>query len=675
MDITDITFEVGYGENRFSMKRGSFSYRRKRRYRHAAVLKSADMLENGIRMYFSEEKNNREHVLLILKKDEYVEISYENPAYEDVNRYFITFVSRKDEKFFGCGETYSQLNLKGEKVRIWVAEHQNAKRITGKLIKGKILGANDKKKLKFSEYESYYAQPTFVSSDKYFIHVDTGEYCEFDFRTDNKITIETQTPPHLFSAGAASFRELSVILSGLIGRRRGLPDWTYDGVILASQDWGLDQKGHTVSACDGIREIDRKIEICLENDIPVKGFWCQDWCGCRCTAFGYQVMWNWAYDRQKYPDLPENISRWKSKGIRFLGYINPFLALEGELYAEAKEKGYCVRNSKGEDYLVKITTFPAAMVDFSNPEAYDWYKGIIKENLIGIGMGGWMADFGEYLPTDAVLFSGQSAESMHNSWPAIWARLNREAIIECGVGDEVFFFTRAGSTQSVKYSDIMWTGDHHVDWSVDDGLPSVITASLSLAMSGFGYSHSDVGGYTTLPGLTRDRELLMRWEEMCAFSPLFRAHEGNQPGRNVQLLDDEELIKHLSRCAGWHVHLKRYLKELTGELERNGTPVMKPLFYNYDDPGCYEETTEYLLGDDLLIAPVTEPGKSSRNVYLPQRAGESWINIFDGKRYSERLITVVAKIGRPPVFVRADRNGINESLSELIEYIRGIGNE
>ncbi len=668
MDITDISFAVGYGENSFSMKRGSFRYKRKLNKKTITALKRKEKTDEGVKLTFCEENSDREHVLLIAGKGTYTEITYAGEAYDDVNRYFITLGSHKGEKIYGCGETYSAFNLKGEKVRIWVAEHQNAKRISSKIIRKKIFGKDDKRILKFDEYESYYVQPTFTSSDKYFIHVDTAQYCEFDFREDDKITLETQTPPHVYYAGSESFADLSRSMSDLLGHQKSLPDWTYDGVILASQDWETDQKGHAFSANDGVGKIDKKIGICREKGIPVKGFWCQDWCGCRCTKFGYQVMWNWRYDGEKYPDLPGAIERWQKEGIRFLGYINPFLALEGDLYREAASKGYCVKNSKGGDYLVTITTFPAAMVDFTNPEAYSWYKNIIKENMIGIGMGGWMADFGEYLPTDAVLFSGQDPESLHNLWPAIWAKLNREAVEESGKSGEVFFFTRAGYTGSVRDSDMMWTGDHHVDWSLDDGLPSVITATLSLAMSGYGYTHSDVGGYTTIMDMTRSRELLMRWEEMNAFSPLFRAQEGNQPGRNAQALDDERLRKHLKECAIWHCLIKDYLKEQTARLEREGTPVIKPLFYIFDDDECLEESTEYLLGDDMLVAPVTEAGKTSRTVFLPHLDNGKWMNIFDGKAYDEGYVLVEAGIGTPPVFVRKGKEGIDRKLEKLIEY-------
>ena len=294
-------------------------------------------------------------------------------------------------------------------------------------------------------------------------------------------------------------------------------------------------------------------------------------------------------------------------------------------------------------------TFPAAMVDFTNPEAYEWYKGLIKENMIGLGLGGWMADFGEYLPTDCVLFSGEDAELLHNQWPALWAKLNREAVEEAGAEDDVFFFTRAGYTGTAKYSPMMWTGDQHVDWSTDDGIPSVIPATLSLAMSGFGITHSDVGGYTTIARINRSKELLLRWEEMNAFSPLYRFHEGNRPTLNVQFDEDDELLEQLARMSRIHAGLKPYLRELEKLNCERGIPVMRPLFYHYDEERSYTETTEYLLGPDMLVAPILKKGQTAREVWLPE---DEWIHLFTKEAYYGGDCTIEAPFGYPPVFIR-----------------------
>lgn len=632
---------IGSGENQFSMSRGSFKYKQKISGKRKLTLQNQEKTEEGYLLTYVDPKGSsakeQVHQFAVTQQGSQIRLAYVGEEKPGVNRYWLTFVTNPKEHIYGCGETYSELDLKGQNVRIWVAEHQNTGRISKKIIKEKLLGKHPDKKLSFDKYESYYAQPTFVSSDKYYVHCDINAYSEFDFTDAGKITLYFQEPPVIITDSGQDFAEVSRKLTGLLGRQKALPDWLYDGVILGIQE--------------GTDVVDAKIKKAKEAGVPVVGVWCQDWSGCRRTGFGYQVMWNWEWDQELYPGLDKKIAEWKEEGVRFLGYINPFIAIEKDLYAYASEHGYCVQDREGKDYLVTITTFPAAMVDFTNPEAYEWYKGLIKENMIGLGMGGWMADFGEYLPIDAVLYSGEDPAIIHNQWPAIWAKMNQEAVAECGKEGQVFFFTRAGHTGTIAHSHMMWTGDQHVDWSIDDGLPAVIPATLSLAMSGYGIAHSDVGGYTTIMHMRRSKELLLRWEEMNVFSPLFRTHEGNQPVNNVQFDDDEELLAQLAKCGRMHVALKDYLKGLVAEEVSDGTPVMRPLFYHYDEAEAYTEKTEYLLGRDLLVAPVYEEGAKSRTIYLPS---DGWVNIFDGKEYAGGHMIVEAPIGKPPVFVRKD---------------------
>ena len=642
--VLNMEVSVGFGENRFTMSRGSFRYRQKISGRRRLVLTGKEEIGNGYLLTYQDKKEIGKTVCQFRVSVDGTQIRVA-PEGEDAgyNRYWITFDTNPKEHIYGCGETYSEFDLKGQNVRIWVAEHQNTRRISTKIIREKVLGKHPQRTLAFDRYESYYAQPTFVSSDKYFVHCNVNAYSEFDFRKPDKITLFFQERPELILDSGSSFVEVSEKLSALLGRQRELPSWLYDGVILGTQE--------------GTQTVSEKIDRARAANIPVAGVWCQDWSGCRKTGFGYQVMWNWKWDENLYPGLDKKIAEWKKEGIHFLGYINPFLAIEKELYSYASKHGYCVKDQGGNDYLVTITTFPAAMIDFTNPAAYQWYKGLIKENMIGLGMDGWMADFGEYLPVDCALYSGDDPSVIHNQWPAIWARMNREAVAECGKEGEVFFFTRAGHTGTIRNSSMMWTGDQHVDWSVDDGLPSVIPATLSLAMSGYCITHSDAGGYTTIMHMRRSRELLLRWEEMNVFSPLLRTHEGNQPVNNVQFDSDEGLLQQLSKCARMHVVLKEYLMQCVSEAGRTGTPVMRPVFYHYDEEWAYREKTEYLLGRDILVAPVYKEGEVKRECYLPK---DTWVHLFSGKEYSGGNVEVAAPIGEPPVFIRKDSNYFGE---------------
>ena len=601
------------------------------------------------------------------------------------NRFYLELPADPGEHFYGCGETFSEFDLAGQKVRLWVAEHQNEKRIERKLAKIAAGTYDPESSEPFDCYESYYAQPTFTSSAGYAVHVDTSAYVEFDFTTPGKIGIEMRerAPVYILRPDDAEqpesgeqlrraeqecaepgpdFPALSTLMAKRFGTVPPLPSWANDGMI-----FGIQQ---------GPEVIEEKLRKLAEHGVKVAGVWSQDWCGCRRTAFGYQVMWNWRADEELYHDLPAYIRKWKAEGIHFLGYINTFMAIEKDLYRYAHEHGYCVKDQNGEDYLVTITTFPAAMIDLTNPEAFAWYKEVIRTNMIGIGMDGWMADFAEYLPVDAVLYSGEDAKLVHNRWPGLWAKLNREAIEEAGKLGEVFFFTRAGSEETIRYSTMMWTGDQHVDWSLDDGLASVIPATLSLAMSGYGLAHSDVGGYTTKDGMHRSKELLMRWAEMCAFSPLMRSHEGNQPWSNVQFDADGELLDHLARCVQMHLKLKPYLDRLMGEEAEKGIPVMRPLFYHYHEERAYTEKYEYLLGRDILVAPVTKEGVAEWRCYLP---ADRWVHLPTGTIYdmtekcektgsddtpADGMVTVPAPVGMPPVFLRASAPMADELLWE-----------
>ncbi len=648
---------VGHVDNDFSMSRGSFKYKKKISNKTWLDLQEISESDFGYILRYSYPKTSEEFLIHVLIKGSDMHIfMLPNKMIDNgvCNCYWISIIADPSEYIYGCGENYSILNLKGENVRIWVAEHQNTLRITKKLIKWKLFGKKPDKILNFSKYETYYSQPTFISSKLFFVHVNTTSYSEFDFRDGNRTVLYLQDLPDLHICFSDNFTGLSKKLSNFLGHQNILPDWLYDGTIIAVQG--------------GTDKIEEKIRISNQYDIKVCGVWSQDWCGCRKTAFGYQVMWNWEWDKELYPNLDQKIKEWNQKGIKFLGYINPFIAVEKDLYKVASERGYCVKNKSGEDYMVTITTFPAAMVDFTNPDAYEWYKNIIKNNMIGLGMAGWMADFGEYLPVDCVLYSGEDPEKMHNTWPSLWAKMNHEAIYETKKESEVFFFTRSGFTDTIKYSSMMWTGDQHVDWSKDDGLPSVIPATLSLSLSGFGITHSDAGGYTTVMQMRRTKELLMRWEEMNVFSPLLRLHEGNQPENNIQFDADSETLTHLSKMSYMHYKLKNYLKYLVKMCSEEGTPVMRPLFYHYNEKQSYEEKTEYLLGRDILVAPIIDESTYERSVYLPN---DNWVHLFSKTGYEGGIYKLKSPIGEPLVFIRKN----SDYFSELIQITEGRVNE
>lgn len=641
IDKSRPAFYVGLGECEFKMNHGSFTIREKPIQKIAVKPKSISV--EGDKAIITA---NSGKMIIEAQGDLF---KFTPVGFERYNRLMIRIPSNKDEGVYGGGEIFTEFNLKGSKTEIWVAEHNSAMNITDKMLRRSLGVKNSVYKRSVEKYETYYAQPTFISSKKYFYHSFASDKVLFDFSHENYHLIRTDSISPFCIGFAEDFEKLMFSLSGILGRQPELPDWVYDGMILGVQG--------------GTETMLSKLESARKYGLAVNGIWIQDWEGRRITQVGKQLNWNWIWDSELYPDLDKEIKRLNKEGVKILGYINPFLAIEKSLYKEASEKGYCVKDKDGADYLVSITTFPAAMVDLTNPDAYEWIKDIIKKNMIKFGLSGWMADFAEYLPTDCVLFNGEPAEKVHNTWPALWAKVNREAVEESGKLGEIFFFTRSGSSGTPKYSTLMWCGDNHVDFSLDFGLPSVIPAMLSLACSGFGLSHSDIGGYTSFFNLRRSKETYMRWCEMNAFSLLMRGHEGLNPDINVQFDGSEEVLKHGAKMTGIHKKLAPYIKEAVKYNAETGVGVVRPLFFYYDEKQAYEQMYEYLLGRDLLVAPVLKEGATSREVYLPD---DVWIHLESGKEYIGGNYLIDAPLGEIPVFVRKNAS------EEVLNLVKNI---
>jgi alpha-glucosidase len=637
------TFSIGKGSAEFDMYHGNFDItselESKYPLKHFEVIEATEN-DAVIRFFY-----NGLCLRVALKVSEKGLLVIQ-PTCEDgdFNRFWIRLSSTKHEAVYGCGEQYSELNMKGKRVPLWVSEQG--------------VGRNKKEMLTFLAdkferaggdwYTTYFPQPSLITSPEFFCHVDDSAYMEFDFTHHDFSELECWHIPSKVVIGVEEdFIKTVQKQSEYFGLQPELPEWIFDGVMLGLQG--------------GTDVVLPKIDHAMEKGVKISAMWIQDWEGKRITAFGKQLMWDWHFHEEMYPNLPETIKQLKEKGIRTMGYINPFLATEGKLYKEATEKDYTLKNKDGEEYLVVVTTFPVAIVDLTNPDAYNWLKEVIKTNMIDIGLSGWMADFAEYTPTDAIPFSGEDAQLLHNKFPMLWAKLNREAVEEAGKLGEVVFFMRAGYSFSQRYNTLMWSGDQMVDWSLDDGLPSVIPSALSLGMSGFGICHSDIGGYTTIANemgtVTRSKELFMRWTEQAAFSPAMRTHEGNRPALNVQFDYDDEVIEHFAEMIRIHVKMKDYLLHLNKENAEQGLPFMRPLYMHYFDTVKSENCKlkdikyQYLLGRDLLVCPVIEPGKTVKKVMLPE---DQWINIWTGEEYGHGVYEFDVPLRRPPVFVRKD---------------------
>jgi alpha-glucosidase len=552
------------------------------------------------------------------------------------NRLWMRIAAENNEHVWGGGEQLSYFDLRGRRFPLWTSEPG-----VGRDPKSEItFQANALGEAGGDYWNTNYPQPTYMSSRRYALHVRTTAYAAFDFRNAAFHEIEVwEIPSHIELWARPSFVGLVTALSDRFGRQPALPDWVLGGAIIGLKDG---QDSFT------------RLAAYEQSGAALSGLWCEDWVGVRITAFGRRLFWDWRWNDARYPDLDRRIGELAARGIRFLGYVNPYLAVDGQLYPRARDAGYlALRPDSDEPYIVDFGGFDCAVVDFTNPDAATWFaEDVIGRNMLDFGLSGWMADFGEYLPTDVRLADGSDAMLAHNAWPVLWAKVNADAVASRGRTGEALFFMRAGYSGVQAYCPLLWAGDQSVDFSRHDGLQTVICAALSSGLLGNAYHHSDIGGYTSLFGNVRTPELIMRWAEMAAFTAVMRTHEGNRPTDNLQVDQDPEVLAHFSRMTRVYRALGPYLRALRDEAVQTGLPLQRPLFLHFeDDPNVYAEQAAYLLGPDLLVAPVIEAGATRRRVYPP--AGATWIHLWSGARIEGgSAMEIAAPLGQPPVFFR-----------------------
>ena len=356
-----------------------------------------------------------------------------------INRFWIRIAADADEHVWGGGEQFSYFDLRGRCFPLWSSEpgvgRDKTTEITFKAdVDGKAGG---------DYYTTYYPQPTYLSSARYALHVETSAYAVFDFRDRAYHEIEVWAVPERIELFAASsFVELVETLSSRFGRQPPLPEWVYGGAIVGFKD-----------GANSFARLDRM----REAGVRVSGLWCEDWVGIRQTTFGARLFWDWKANESRYPDLRQRIAELDSDGIRFLGYVNPYLCNDGSLYAEAAAAGYFVIDAAGATALVDFGEFQCGTVDFTNADAAAWFaERIIGVNMLDYGLSGWMADFGEYLPTDVHLANGVDARLMHNRWPTLWAEVNARAVASRGKTGDALFFMRSGFTGVQKHCPLLW---------------------------------------------------------------------------------------------------------------------------------------------------------------------------------------------------------------------------
>ncbi len=357
-------------------------------------------------------------------------------------------------------------------------------------------------------------------------------------------------------------------------------------------------------------------------------------------------------DNEKFPNLGQLSEALKEMGIKLVTIIDPGTkAEEGYfLYDEGVQKGYFAKDQKGKIYHNVVWPGDSVFPDFTSSTVRQWW-GSQASRLFNQGIRGIWNDMNEPasfqgpLPDD-VVFPGDDHPRLHKEVHNIYGHLMAKATYE-GIKKldqkRPFVITRACYSGSQKYT-TAWTGDNQSLWS---HLKMSIPQLLNLGMSGMPLVGTDIGGF----GSNTTPELLSRWIEANCFSPLFRNHSAKYTRRQEPWQFNAETLEINKKYIKLRYKFLPYLYDLCHEESQTGLPILRPLVMHYQsDRTTWECNDEYLVGDSMLAAPITEQGARARMVYLPEGI---WVDYWTGERISGgQYILKEAPLDLCPIYIK-----------------------
>ena len=365
---------------------------------------------------------------------------------------------------------------------------------------------------------------------------------------------------------------------------------------------------------------------------------------------GYRVF---TIDKEKFPDLKKMTDELQEMGFHFVTIVDPGVKKdEGySIYDEGVEKGYFATTPAGDIYENAVWPGDAVYPDFGKEEVRKWWGKNHKIMTDGGIAGIWNdmnepASFKGELPEDVVFYAEERKSNhseMHNVYGHNMARATYAGLKEL-TGKRPFVITRACYSGTQKYA-MAWTGDNQSLWA---HLQMAIPQLCNLGLSGMPYVGTDIGGF----GADSTKELMCRWIELGSLSPFCRNHCAISNREQEPWTFDEETIEIYRKYLKLRYALLPYLYDLFKKEEECGLPLMRPMVLQYENE---EETRnmngQFMIGDDLLAAPVVEQGANRKMVYLPKGV---WYDYWSGEKLEGgRYVIREAALDEMPLFVRA----------------------
>lgn len=404
------------------------------------------------------------------------------------------------------------------------------------------------------------------------------------------------------------------------------------------------------------------------------------------------------FDTARFPDPPGIFSELARMGFKVLLWSTPYLdaVQPGQsptntaerLFLDARDRGYLVRlRGSTQPYVSPTTPGSAggmpdsngALVDFSSRPAMDFWTERLAP-LVEMGVRGFKLDYGEDVVTDIlgarpgfVFANGEDERTMHAVYPQLYHQAYQNALAQRAAGDG-FLLVRGSGYGGQRHADVIWPGDLDNDFRRATvvngrrqvgGLPASVHGLVSLAASGFPNFGADTGGYR---GGRPTREVLLRWAEQTALSPVLQLGGGGE-SHNPWSYDADATAVYRS-LARLHNDLIPYLYANAAAASRDGTPAVEALALAFpEDPGARTDGDAYMLGHDLCVAPVLVAGATQRRVHVPPGV---WVHWFSREVYSGPAdVMIDAPIGRPVLLVR--QGAIIPMLSEDVDTLSSTG--
>jgi len=415
--------------------------------------------------------------------------------------------------------------------------------------------------------------------------------------------------------------------------------------------WSLGYFGSSMLYTDAPQaqqELKKFVQECAEYQIPCDMFHLSS--GYGSGQDGKRYVFNWNYE--KIPDPREMVETFHRAGIHVMANIKPCLLDSHPLYDEARALGAFVKDSQSE--APRLDYFwggYGSHLDFTNPAAFNWWRDNVKKWLLDYGIDATWNDNNEYpvWDDDARCFGfGEEIKIKHIRplMPYLMVRASLEAQRAFQPDQRPFLLSRSAAPGTQRYAQT-WSGDNETSWNT---LRYNIPMGLGMSLSGFPNMGHDVGGFA---GPKPDPELFVRWVQVGIFHPRFTIHSWNSDGTVNEPWMYPEVLPIIRAAIQLRYRLIPYFYSLFFEAHRSGQPIIRPLVYHYpQDEKCRRESFDFMLGPNLLIAPVLEPEARARPIYLPQ--GDDWIDFYAGAFYpGGQTVPLASPIERIPILALA----------------------